>query len=265
VKDVLKRVEEKGEASLTQSQRYLYEEYKNYLSFIDSDAYKNSLNQKELLLSYIENEQKAVRIVKRKVIYDFSRLVFSVFLSKMEIDEAVAALADKNLSALDKALTALVKDGVAPMQYPTHEFSNPDARARLVEREAYPRELVTYQLQPRYTFFGSVGQQTVIGSYELLISPAALERVQASLVRHIAHERGAFDQTNGTVLRVTRRGWNGKDMWLALRVAETDAPPKRSSQPMTLPFIYMCTADKKYVPWLCSQTDLLAEDWEEVA
>jgi hypothetical protein len=24
----------------------------------------------------------------------------------------------------------------------------------------------------------------------------------------------------------------------------------------------MCTASGEFVPWLCSQTDLLAEDWE---
>jgi hypothetical protein len=31
-----------------------------------------------------------------------------------------------------------------------------------------------------------------------------------------------------------------------------------------LPFIAMKTADDKVVPWLASQTDLLAEDWELV-
>jgi len=30
-----------------------------------------------------------------------------------------------------------------------------------------------------------------------------------------------------------------------------------------LPFIAMKTADDKVVPWLASQTDLLASDWEE--
>lgn len=29
-----------------------------------------------------------------------------------------------------------------------------------------------------------------------------------------------------------------------------------------LPFIMMKTADNKLVPWLASQTDILAEDWE---
>jgi hypothetical protein len=54
--------------------------------------------------------------------------------------------------------------------------------------------------------------------------------------------------------RVLRDGWNGKNMWLALQV-----PDEHSK--MSLPYVYMKTADGKLVPWLCSQTDLLADDW----
>jgi hypothetical protein len=54
--------------------------------------------------------------------------------------------------------------------------------------------------------------------------------------------------------RVTRLGWNGKDMWLALQV-----PDEHSK--MTLPYIYMKTAQGDLVPWLASQSDMLAEDW----
>lgn len=57
---------------------------------------------------------------------------------------------------------------------------------------------------------------------------------------------------------VTRPGWNGKGMWLALQVP--DAGSK-----MTLPYLYMRTADEKLVPWLASQTDMLATDWMEAA
>jgi hypothetical protein len=57
-------------------------------------------------------------------------------------------------------------------------------------------------------------------------------------------------------LRVRRFGWNGKGMYLELQV------PDRNSK-MSLPYVYLKTADDNLVPWLCSQTDLLAEDWEE--
>ena len=55
--------------------------------------------------------------------------------------------------------------------------------------------------------------------------------------------------------KVSREGWNGKGMWLALQV-----PDEHSK--MSLPYIYMKTADDKLVPWLASQTDVLAEDWK---
>ena len=54
--------------------------------------------------------------------------------------------------------------------------------------------------------------------------------------------------------KVARSGWNGKDMWIGLQV-----PDEHSK--MSLPYIYMFTADKNLVPWLASQTDILAEDW----
>ena len=56
---------------------------------------------------------------------------------------------------------------------------------------------------------------------------------------------------------VARSGWNGKGMWLKLQV-----PDLRGK--MTLPYIYMKTAQDDLVPWLASQTDILADDWELV-
>lgn len=56
---------------------------------------------------------------------------------------------------------------------------------------------------------------------------------------------------------VRRRGWNGKGMWLALQ------EPDQFSK-MSLPYVYMRTVDGNLVPWLCSQSDLLAHDWELV-
>ena len=55
--------------------------------------------------------------------------------------------------------------------------------------------------------------------------------------------------------KVRRAGWNGKGMWLGLHRPDTDTK-------MTLPYIYMKTADNQLVPWLASQTDMLSTDWE---
>lgn len=49
-------------------------------------------------------------------------------------------------------------------------------------------------------------------------------------------------------VKVAREGWNGKGMWLRIVI-----PDKVD--------IGMETADNKLVPWLASQTDMLAEDW----
>ena len=57
--------------------------------------------------------------------------------------------------------------------------------------------------------------------------------------------------------RVCRQGWNGKGMWLALQ-----RPDEQSK--MTLPYIYMRTVQGDQVPWLASQTDMLADDWDLV-
>lgn len=60
--------------------------------------------------------------------------------------------------------------------------------------------------------------------------------------------------------KVTRKGWNGKGMWLELQ-----KPDEHSK--MTLPYIYLnypkCDTypNGARVPWLASQTDMLSEDW----
>lgn len=69
--------------------------------------------------------------------------------------------------------------------------------------------------------------------------------------------------------RVCRAGWNGKGMWLkkvgrsAYDIASglLDNIEENPCNPRLLPWIGMKTADDCFVPWLCSQTDMLAEDW----
>lgn len=66
--------------------------------------------------------------------------------------------------------------------------------------------------------------------------------------------------------KVARAGWNGKGIFIELQ------KPDENSK-MTHPYIYIDTtglqtdnpaAPKSRVPWLASQTDMLAEDWEVV-
>lgn len=59
--------------------------------------------------------------------------------------------------------------------------------------------------------------------------------------------------------RVTRRGWNGKGMYLELQVPTPESK-------MQQPYIYISPValGGGLVPWVASQVDMLAEDWELV-
>jgi hypothetical protein len=57
--------------------------------------------------------------------------------------------------------------------------------------------------------------------------------------------------------RYARGGWNGKEMSIELQVP--DAHSK-----MTQPYVFINAKGGSRVPWLCSQSDLLATDWFEV-
>lgn len=66
--------------------------------------------------------------------------------------------------------------------------------------------------------------------------------------------------------RVTRAGWNGRGQWVRRVDLYNDPEFKvlegEGSVGTWLPFLAIKTVDNKLVPWLASQTDLLAIDWE---
>ena len=77
--------------------------------------------------------------------------------------------------------------------------------------------------------------------------------------------------------KVCRAGWNGKGMYLGIAVPMKNGAKVGQDcecwhgylnnllivdQKMDLPYIYMVTVDGTRVPWLASQTDMLAEDWD---
>lgn len=57
--------------------------------------------------------------------------------------------------------------------------------------------------------------------------------------------------------RVARAGWNGAGQ--SVQMQRPDAHSK-----MSLPYLYIRTVKGDLVPWVASQTDILAEDWLEV-
>ena len=71
--------------------------------------------------------------------------------------------------------------------------------------------------------------------------------------------------------KVAREGWNGKGMYLIyfspvahnLETLLAYDSVIGTEKPL-LPLILVKIAHNMYAPWLASQTDILAEDWQEV-
>jgi Protein of unknown function (DUF2829) len=72
--------------------------------------------------------------------------------------------------------------------------------------------------------------------------------------------------------KMARSGWNGKGMWLVYQKAYPQGIPiNKNTAEATgipegtvckfLPYLMLKTATGEFVPWLASQTDVLAEDW----
>lgn len=117
----------------------------------------------------------------------------------------------------------------------------------------------------------------VAAAVDELFKPGTIRLVpkgRAEWAAHMESLDGATDRSDLTFgraiallkagKRVARQGWNGKGMWLELQV------PDQHSK-MTLPYLYLNypVGSPPYpegarVPWLASQTDVLAEDWAVV-
>lgn len=75
--------------------------------------------------------------------------------------------------------------------------------------------------------------------------------------------------------KITRRGWNGKGMWVVYRTGYPDGIPcnKNTAEAVGIPegtlfrvqpYLQMKCVDGSFQMWLASQSDILADDWEIV-
>jgi hypothetical protein len=75
--------------------------------------------------------------------------------------------------------------------------------------------------------------------------------------------------------KIARTGWNGKGMFVVYQKGyPTGIPINKNTAEATgipegtvcrfSPYLMMKAADDTFVPWLASQTDILADDWEVV-
>ncbi|ADK81290.1 DUF2829 domain-containing protein [Sediminispirochaeta smaragdinae] len=73
--------------------------------------------------------------------------------------------------------------------------------------------------------------------------------------------------------KIARKGWNGKGMFVFYQKGYPEGIPinKNTAEATRLPegtvckfrpYLMMKTAQNDFVPWVASQTDILAEDWE---
>lgn len=84
----------------------------------------------------------------------------------------------------------------------------------------------------------------------------------------------ALDEVKGGN-KIARKGWNGKGMFVVYQkgypqgiainknTAEATGIPEGTVKSFR-PYLMMYTAQGDFVPWVASQTDLLADDWEIV-
>lgn len=73
--------------------------------------------------------------------------------------------------------------------------------------------------------------------------------------------------------RISREGWNGKGMYVVYQEAYPDGIPinantakatglKEGSVCKFRPYLMMKSANDEFVPWVASQSDILADDWK---
>ena len=123
----------------------------------------------------------------------------------------------------------------------------------------------------------SVSKRNVAGyeGYVSWLPEEAFEEIYEEIYEEIKPTHDGF--FFGQALRqlalgdcVQRYGWNGKGMHLFLVDGDAvnqalynylDDPDNTKNNTRVRDAIYMLTADNQLVPWVASQTDLLAEDW----
>jgi len=112
-------------------------------------------------------------------------------------------------------------------------------------------------------------EQNNTGYKTLTMSNGHLGRYAQDLAERLTGEQAMPTRDIGWAIRgmkgdgkFRRAGWNGKGVWIALYRPTVSLLPDPEHD-MTLPYIYMMVQGER-VPWIPSQADLLAGDWEEI-
>lgn len=85
----------------------------------------------------------------------------------------------------------------------------------------------------------------------------------------------ALEATVESGARITREGWNGEGMFVVYQWGYPDGIPINRNTSIATgipegtvckfrPYLMFKTVNDEFVPWVASQTDLLADDWYTV-
>lgn len=128
--------------------------------------------------------------------------------------------------------------------------------------------------EKNYTYSITDGDNIYVGEGKTLEeAKSAAEKTKETTVLSDEFDFGAAIHLLKSGEKVARQGWNGKGMYLFLVNGDAVAksigdcygnPEQFENNLPVLDAIYMKTAGHKLVPWLASQTDVLAEDWQIV-
>jgi hypothetical protein len=146
-----------------------------------------------------------------------------------------------------------------------------------------PVEAAYYKSEGSFTTFKDADNKAVLSVRDDLL--VSVKRVDASGTdRDAEAPRASIDRDMdfGEALgalnggkRVGRDGWNGSGMFIVLQAGYPDGIPINANTARATgipegmvrrfrPYLMMMTAQGDFVPWVASQSDLLASDWRIV-
>lgn len=128
----------------------------------------------------------------------------------------------------------------------------PELTAALAMRDAALRSVESANMQLEVMYLDVQGALTAEQKAKWLLLIGRPLPLSDSLAQ--AFDLGMAKRVLDNGGKVARSGWNGKNMWLKKQNYDKLGG-------MTLPYVYMRTAQGDLVPWLCSQTDFFADDW----
>ena len=106
------------------------------------------------------------------------------------------------------------------------------------------------------------GGKPNVAGYTGYVSWSPAEQAEAAYRETSGMSFGLATEAIKKGLRVARDGWNGKGMWVGLHCEDGVFVREACGTELQYGnYLAIKTADNHLVPWVPSQTDMLADDW----